>query len=379
MACPQAVLWFVKVGDKHFRTIWLKPDDQRVVQLIDQRFLPHDFVIEEVRGVEQMATAIREMHVRGAGLIGASAGYGMYLAAKEAAPSGSFDEHLVHAAGQLRATRPTAVNLSWAIDRQLKNIAGAKTADEKIAFALRTARLIAEEDAEQCRMIGQHGLKLIKQIAQKKPGKPVNVLTHCNAGWLAFVDYGSATSPIYAAHDCGLPLHVWVAETRPRNQGSKLTAWELGQHGVPHRVIADSAAGHLMQHGEVDLVIVGTDRTTYTGDVANKIGTYLKALAAKANNVPFYVALPSASIDWDMRDGLKEIPIEERGAEEIKHADGWFEGQQVEVRIAPEGSPTANYGFDVTPRHLVSGLITERGVCEANEKSIFSLFPEHAT
>lgn len=228
-------------------------------------------------------------------------------------------------------------------------------------------------------MIGQHGLALIQQIARKKTGKPVNVLTHCNAGWLAFVDYGSATGPIYAAHDCGLPLHVWVAETRPRNQGSKLTAWELGQHGVPHRVIADSAAGHLMQHGEVDLVIVGTDRTTYTGDVANKIGTYLKALAAKANNVPFYVALPSASIDWDMRDGLKEIPIEERGAEEIKHADGWFEGQQVEVRIAPEGSPTANYGFDVTPRHLVSGLITERGVCEANEKSIFSLFPEHAT
>jgi methylthioribose-1-phosphate isomerase len=367
----------VKVGGRHFRTIWLKPGNECVVQLIDQRFLPHRFVIEEIRTVEQMATAIREMHVRGAGLIGASAGFGMYLSAIEGAARDSVDEHLVHAAAQLKATRPTAVNLSWAVERQLKNIAEEKTADGKVALALRTARLIADEDVEQCRMIGQHGLKLIEQIAEKKVGKPVNVLTHCNAGWLAFVDYGSATSPIYAAHDSGLPVHVWVAETRPRNQGSKLTAWELSEHGVPHTVIVDSAAGHLMQRGEVDLVIIGTDRTTYTGDVANKIGTYLKALAAKDNNVPFYVALPSSSFDWSMRDGLKEIPIEERSAEEIKHADGWWDGQQVEVRIAPEGSLAANYGFDVTPRHLVTGLITERGVCEANEKSIFSLFPEH--
>jgi len=370
----------VKVGGKHFRTIWRKPDDERVVQLIDQRFLPHDFVIEEVRSVEQMATAIREMHVRGAGLIGASAGYGMYLAALEAARAGrdSFDEHMIRAAAQLRATRPTAVNLSWAIERQLQNIATGKTADEKIALALRTADLIADEDAEHCRMIGEHGLQLIRQIAETKPNKPVNVLTHCNAGWLAFVDYGSATAPIYVAHDSSLPLHVWVAETRPRNQGSKLTAWELGQHGVPHTLIADSAAGHLMQRGEVDLIIVGTDRTTYTGDVANKIGTYLKALAAKANDVLFYVALPSSSIDWKMRDGLREIPIEERGAEEVKNADGWCDGQQIAVRIAPDESPAANYGFDVTPRELVTGLITERGVCEANEKSIRSLFPEHA-
>jgi methylthioribose-1-phosphate isomerase len=221
-------------------------------------------------------------------------------------------------------------------------------------------------------------LALIRQIAETKRNKAVNVLTHCNAGWLAFVDYGSATAPIYAAHDSGLPLHVWVTETRPRNQGSKLTAWELGQHGVPHTVIADSAAGHLMQRGEVDLVIVGTDRTTYTGDVANKIGTYLKALSAKANDVPFYVALPSSSIDWKMREGLKEIPIEERGAEEVKNADGWCDGQQIAVQIAPNQSPAANYGFDVTPRDLVTGLITERGVCEANERSIRSLFPEHA-
>jgi methylthioribose-1-phosphate isomerase len=377
----------VKVGGKHFRTIWRKPDDEGAVQLIDQRFLPHEFIIEQIRTVEEMATAIREMHVRGAGLIGASAGYGMYLAALEAVRQDSFDEHMAGAAAQLRATRPTAVNLSWAIERQLQNIASGKTADEKVALALRTADSIADEDAEHCRMIGQHGLALIEQIAKTKGNKfatansssggAVNVLTHCNAGWLAFVDYGSATAPIYAGHERDLPLHVWVTETRPRNQGSKLTAWELGQHGVPHTVIADSAAGHLMQRGEVDLVIVGTDRTTYTGDVANKIGTYLKALAAKANDVPFYVALPSSSIDWKMRDGLKEIPIEQRGADEVKTADGWCNGQQIAVRIAPDESPAANYGFDVTPRELITGLITERGVCEANEKSIRSLFPEH--
>jgi methylthioribose-1-phosphate isomerase len=368
----------MKVGGKHFRTIWRKPDDERVVQLIDQRFLPHDFVIEEVRSVEQMATAIREMHVRGAGLIGASAGYGVYLAALEAARQNSFDDYMIGAAAQLRATRPTAVNLSWAIERQLQNIAAGKSADEKVALALRAADLIADEDAEHCRMIGQHGLALIQQIAETKGNEAVNVLTHCNAGWLAFVDYGSATAPIYAGHERGLPLHVWVTETRPRNQGSKLTAWELGQHGVSHTLIADSAAGHLMQRSEVDLVIVGTDRTTYTGDAANKIGTYLKALAAKANDVPFYVALPSSSIDWKMRDGLKEIPIEQRGPEEVKNAEGWRDGQQIAVRIAPDESPAANYGFDVTPRELVTGLITERGVCEANEKSIRSLFPEHA-
>ena len=369
----------MKVRGEHFRTIWRKPDDERAVQMIDQRFLPHDFVIEEVRTVEQMAMAIREMHVRGAGLIGASAGYGMYLAALEAASRESFDEHITRAANQLRGTRPTAVNLSWAIERQLQNIAAGKTVDEKITLALRTADSIADEDAEHCRMIGQHGLALIQQIAETKGNKPVNVLTHCNAGWLAFVDYGSATAPIYAGHESGLALHVWVTETRPRNQGSKLTAWELGQHGVPHTVIADSAAGHLMQRGEVDLVIVGTDRTTFTGDVANKIGTYLEALAAKANNVPFYVALPSASIDWKMRDGLKEIPIEERGADEVKNAEGWTDGRQIAVRIAPDDSPAANYGFDVTPRELVTGLITERGICAANEESILALFPEHAS
>jgi methylthioribose-1-phosphate isomerase len=339
--------------------------------------LPHRFVVEDVASVAAMATAIRDMHVRGAGLIGAAAAYGMYLAALEAAAADDFDEHLTALAAQLNATRPTAVNLAWAIERQVTAMRPGETRADKVAIALRTAEQIAADDAEYCRRIGEHGLELIREIAERKGGEPVNVLTHCNAGWLAFVDHGSATAPIYAAHDLGLPIHVWVDETRPRNQGSKLTAWELGEHGVPHTVIADNTGGHLMQRGDVDLVIVGTDRTTYTGDVANKIGTYLKALAAKDNNVPFYVALPSSSFDWKMRDGLAEIPIEERGSEEVKHADGWADGKQVEVRVTPEASGAANYGFDVTPRRLVSGLITERGVCEANEQSILALFPEH--
>src|SRR5467141_127482 len=373
----------MKVGSQHFRTIWLKKEDQCVVQLIDQRFLPHRFVIEDVSTVEQMVTAIREMHVRGAGLIGATAGYGMYLATIEAAGSpavAGFDQHLNNAAAQLKATRPTAVNLAWAVERMLKSIAGETpaTTERQVEIARRVAEQIADEDAEHCRRIGQHGLDLIEQVARRKNGKPVNVLTHCNAGWLAFVDYGSALAPVYAAHDRGLPVHVWVDETRPRSQGSKLTAWELGQHGVPHTIIADGAGGHLMQRGAVDLVIVGSDRTTRTGDVANKIGTYLKALAAQDNKVPFYVALPSTSIDWTIRDG-SEIPIEERGADEVKYADGAYKGEIVEVMVAPENSPAANYGFDVTPRRLVTGLITERGVCKADEKSILTLIPERAS
>ena len=359
----------MKVGGRHYRTIWPREGNERVIELIDQRFLPHRFVVEEVRTVEQMATAIREMHVRGAGLIGAAAAYGMYLA--------TFDADLDAAAEQLKATRPTAVNLAWAVDRQLASLRDAANRDEKRRIAFRIAKQIADEDAEYCRRIGEHGLDLIRKLSREKQGEPVNILTHCNAGWLAFVDYGSATSAIYAAHDAGIPVHVWVDETRPRSQGSKLTAWELGQHGVPHTVIADNAGGHLMQHGKVDAVMVGTDRTTYTGDVANKIGTYLKALAAKDNRVPFYVALPSSSFDWKIRDGVNEIPIEERGSDEVNYADGLHHGEQVEVRVTPESSPAANFGFDVTPRQLVTGLITERGVCEANEQSILSLFPEH--
>jgi methylthioribose-1-phosphate isomerase len=362
----------VNVRGQHYRTIWPKPGDDRVIELIDQRSLPHRFVIEEVRTVAKMASAIREMHVRGAGLIGAAAGYGMYLATLES-------DDLTAAAAKLKAARPTAVNLAWAIDRQLKNIAGAKSAQERRRVAFQTAREIADEDAEYCRRIGEHGLELIRNLSTKKNGGPVNILTHCNAGWLAFVDYGSATSPIYAAHDAGISVHVWVDETRPRSQGSKLTAWELGEHGVPYTVIADNAGGHLMQRGKVDAVMVGTDRTTYTGDVANKIGTYLKALAAKDNAVPFYVALPSSSFDWSIRDGVKEIPIEERGSEEVNYADGMHEGRQVEVRVTPENSPAANFGFDVTPRQLVTGLITERGICEANEEGILGLFPERRT
>jgi methylthioribose-1-phosphate isomerase len=379
----------VKVGGQHFRTIWLHPTNERVVQLIDQRFLPHRFVVEDVSTVEQMADAIREMHVRGAGLIGASAGYGMYLAGLSQTGGCSaeeFDAGLSQAAEKLRATRPTAVNLVWAIERVRAGLAvragqavkETLAVQEKVKLVLCIAKQIAAEDEENCRMIGQHGLNLIEEIARAKNGKAVNILTHCNAGWLAFVDYGSALSPVYAAHDRGLPVHVWVDETRPRSQGSKLTAWELGQHGVPHTIIADNAGGHLMQRGAVDLVVVGSDRTTRAGDVANKIGTYLKALAAKDNKVPFYVALPSSSFDWAIRDG-SEIPIEERGAEEVKRADGWRDGRMWEVSLAPESSPAANYGFDVTPRRLVTGLITERGVCKADEKSIVGLFPEHAS
>ena len=361
----------MNVAGRPYRTIWRKPDDARVVQLIDQRALPHRFVVEEVRTVEQMAAAIREMHVRGAPLIGAAAAYGMYLAMLA-------EMEASVAAALLRATRPTAVNLTWAIERQLARIATSVDATEKIERARETAEAIADEDAEHCRQIGRHGLELIRQLASRKKGRPVNVLTHCNAGWLACVDYGTATAPIYAAHDRQIPVHVWVDETRPRNQGSKLTAWELGEHGVPHTVIADNAGGHLMQHGAVDLVLVGTDRTTCTGDVANKIGTYLKALAAQDNGVPFYVALPSSSFDWTMRDGLTEIPIEERCAEELKHVDGWADGRMVQVRVTPESSPAANYGFDVTPRRLITGFITERGICQPNEQSILEMFPERA-
>ena len=367
-----------------YRTIWLKSSNPRSVWIIDQRALPHRFVIEEVTTCAQMAAAIAEMHVRGAGLIGASAGYGMYLAALEASRSRRIDKHLAESGALLKSTRPTAVNLAWAVDRQLAAIARGSTTHEKIAIARETAARIADEDAEACRAIGQHGLRLIRAISRKKGGAPVNVLTHCNAGWLAFVDHGSATAPIYAAHDTGIAVHVWVDETRPRSQGSKLTAWELGQHGVRHTIIADNTGGHLMQRGMVDLVITGTDRTTRTGDVANKIGTYLKALAARDNGVPFYVALPSSSFDWKMRDGLREIPIEERGSGEVKYADGLCVGRDgrggrhVEVLVAPPGSPAANYGFDVTPARLVTGLITERGRCRATEKAILALFPERA-
>ena len=363
----------MKVNGEHYRTIWLKDTDNKVIQIIDQRYLPHQFVIEDLSTVEDVFTAIKDMHVRGAGLIGATAGYGMYLAALEAALAPDFDEYLSLASEKLLASRPTAVNLSWAVEKQLQAIRQVDSVEDKINMALRTAKIIADHDADCCQKIGQHGLKIIEAISEKKGGATVNVLTHCNAGWLAFVDYGSALAPVYAAFDQGIAVHVWVDETRPRNQGASLTAWELGQHQVPHTVIADNVGGHLMQHGMVDMVIVGSDRTTYTGDVANKIGTYLKALAAKDNGVPFYAALPSSTIDWEMRDGVQGTPIEERSATEVKYISGLHEGEVKNVRLTPENSPAMNFGFDVTPARLVTSLITERGICTANEGGVLEM------
>jgi methylthioribose-1-phosphate isomerase len=366
----------MNVNGKAFRTIWLKPGDEKVIQIIDQRHLPHRFIIEDLETVDDMAAAIKDMHLRGAGLIGAAAGFGMYLAALEAPKNDSFDQCILRAAAKLKSTRPTAVNLAWAVNKQLNALQSGNTIPEKINIALTTANEIADEDAEHCRQIGEHGVKLIEEISKNKNGGAVNILTHCNAGWLAFVDYGSAGSAIYAAHDKGIHVHVWVDETRPRNQGSGLTAWEMSQHGVPNTVIADNTGGHLMQHGMVDMVIVGSDRTTCTGDVANKIGTYLKALAAKDNNIPFYAALPSSSIDWQMSDGLNEIVIEERNGDEVKYMEGLCDGKIKRVLLTPENSKAVNYAFDVTPARLITGIITERGICEPNKESILNLFPE---
>jgi len=367
----------MNVKGKHYRTIWVKEGDEKIIQIIDQRNLPHEFIIEDLTSVDDFANAIKDMHVRGAGLIGATAGYGVYIATLEAKDSDDFDKTLKDYCEKLIATRPTATNLKWAVDRQLNNIEKEGSLDEKIKVALKTANEIADEDAEFCKRLGEHGVKIIENISRKKNNEPVNILTHCNAGWLAFVDYGSATAPIYEAFNKGIKVHVWVDETRPRNQGARLTAWELNGHGVPHTVIPDNVGGHLMQHGMVDMVIVGTDRTTHTGDVANKIGTYLKALAAKDNGVPFYVALPSSTFDWDIKDGVKEIPIEQRGDEEVKYARGFNEGEIKEVLLTPENSKTANYAFDVTPARLITGLITERGICAPDEKSVLELYPEH--
>ncbi|MDH5400400.1 MAG: S-methyl-5-thioribose-1-phosphate isomerase, partial [Cyclobacteriaceae bacterium] len=364
----------MKVKGGYYRTIWVDKEDKKTIQIIDQRSLPHEFIIENLTTVDHMAVAIKDMHVRGAGLIGAAAGYGMYLATLEASEHNSFDEYLELAAKKLTATRPTAVNLAWAVNRQLAALKKGSSNSDKVDIAYQTARDIADEDAEYCRRIGEFGLDLIKEIQLKKKGERVNILTHCNAGWLAFVDYGSATAPIYAAFDSGIDVHVWVDETRPRNQGASLTAWELNGHGVPHTIIPDNTGGHLMQQGMVDLVITGTDRTTYTGDVANKIGTYLKALAAKDNNIPFYVALPSSTFDWEIRNGLGEIPIEKREENEVKYIRGLCDGEIKEVLLTPQDSPAANYGFDITPARLVTGLITERGICEANEQGILALF-----
>lgn len=366
----------MNVQGKPYRTIWLKNDDPYTVMIIDQRKLPHQFVVEEITSLQQMEVAIKDMHLRGAGLIGAAAAYGMYLATLEINDFSNSNAILTAAAERLKNTRPTAVNLAWAVDQQLDALKQGISIEELQTIARNKAIVIADEDAANCKKIGEHGLTLIEEISRRKNGATVNILTHCNAGWLAFVDHGTATSPIYTAFEKGIDLHVWVDETRPRNQGASLTAWELNMHGVPHTVIADNVGGHLMQHKMVDLVIVGSDRTTRSGDVANKIGTYLKALAAKDNNVPFYVALPMSSFDWEIKDGLQQIEIEERDADEVKFIEGLCEGEIKKVLLTPESTPSKNYGFDVTPARLVTGLITERGICEANEESILKLYPE---
>ncbi len=359
-----------------FRTIWLKPDDPATVQIIDQRKLPHRFEVYDLCSADDGVFAIREMLVRGAPLIGATAAWSLYLAAL-AAPHGRRRSAVEDAAGALRGARPTAVNLRWAIDRALK-AAAAGTDDSVVQILGREAQAICDEDIEISRAIGRHGLPLIAEISARKNGAAVNVLTHCNAGALATINWGTATAPIYLAHGQGIDVHVWVDETRPRNQGSQLTAWELAENGVPHTLIVDNAGGHLMQHGKVDLCIVGTDRTTRRGDVANKIGTYLKALAAFDNGVPFYVALPSTTIDWAIVDGLSDIPIEERRPDEVSHVSGALDGSVVTVNTVPTETSISNLAFDVTPARLVTGLITERGVCAASERGLAELFPERA-
>jgi len=366
----------MKVNGTDYQTVWLDNAANAVVRIIDQRKLPHEFVIEELRSVDDVVVAIQEMHIRGAPAIGVVAAYGMYLAIVEAGKEKNWQEHLNQASKKLKNSRPTAINLGWAVDEQLKAIADASSPSDRVSAALQTAETIAEDDIDNCKRIGIQGVSLIWDISRRKSGAPVNIMTHCNAGWLACVDYGTATAPIYEAFSRGIPIHVWVSETRPRNQGALLTAWELGQQGVPHTVFVDNAAGILMQKGLVDLILVGSDRTTYTGDVANKVGTYLKALAARDNNIPFYAALPSSTIDWTCRDGVREIPIEERSADEVKFIEGLSEHGVERIRIVPEKSTASNYTFDVTPRELITGLITERGICAATEEGISTLFPE---
>ena len=367
---------------ENFRTIWLHPEDPAAVQIIDQRRLPHRYEVVDLRSHADGAIAIRDMLVRGAPLIGATAAWSLYLAALEARSSANTLDRQVDfirsAAETLAATRPTAINLRWGIDRMLAVLADVSDSEALIARLRAEAEAICEEDFAISRSIGEHGAALLGAIAAGKNGEPVNILTHCNAGALATINWGTATAPMYVAQERGIPIHVWVDETRPRNQGSQLTAWELARSGIPHTVIVDNAGGHLMQHGRVDICITGTDRTARSGDVANKIGTYLKALAAHDNDIPFYVALPSTTIDWTISDGVREIPIEERDAKEITHVSG-LDGDAIrEVRVVPEGSPVRNDAFDVTPARLVTGLITERGVCEASEEGLAGLFPERA-
>lgn len=360
----------MKIGGVPYRSVWVDPADGWSVRIFDQTRLPWAVEILRLTDEAEVAEAIRSMRVRGAPLIGAVAAYGLALALRRDPTA------LEPVAEMLGRTRPTAINLRWALERMLARLRPLPPA-ERAAAAYAEAAAICDEDVAMNEAIGRHGLPLIEEVARRKPGGRVNILTHCNAGWIATVDWGTALSPIYRAHDAGIPVHVWVDETRPRNQGAALTAWELGAHGVPYTVVADNAGGHLMQRGEVDLVIVGTDRVTRRGDVANKIGTYLKALAARDNGVPFWVALPSSTLDTRVTDGLAEIPIEERSEAEVTEVTGRLpDGRVVSVRVAAEGSRAANPAFDVTPARLVTGLITERGRCAASEEGLCALFPE---
>lgn len=366
----------MKIGNQYYQSIWVDESDSSKVRVIDQQKLPFFFEIKDLCSVDDVYNAIADMTVRGAPLIGAAGAFGIYLATLEINSQTNIKEHLSNAARYLISCRPTAVNLSWAVSFLLEKLKNEKSPAALAKKALDAAIEICEMEKENCRQIGKHGLKLIEALSKKKKGAPVNILTHCNAGWLACIDYGTVTAPIYQAHEKGIPVHVWVDETRPRNQGAKLTAYELGQNGIPYTLIADNSGGHLMQQKQIDIVIVGSDRTTRSGDVANKIGTYLKALAAFDNKIPFYCALPSSSIDFSICDGVKEIIIEERDPEEVTTITGFAEGRIQSVRICPEDTVAANFGFDITPARLITGLITEKGICRANEKDIKEMFSD---
>lgn len=366
----------MRVGGQTYRTIWLDANDPTVIRAIDQRALPHEFKIVSLKTCDEMIAAIQDMLVRGAPLLGVAAAYGLYLAALEAPRDKRFFSFIYAAAERLRASRPTAVNLAWALNEQCRVMRRFKTSETAITALRQKANEIAEQDISICRSIGEHGLKIIKRISEQKKRRVVNILTHCNAGWLCAVDWGTATAPIYRALEEEIPIHVFVDETRPRNQGASLTTWELDAQGVPHTLVTDNAGGHLMKNRMVDLVLVGTDRVARNGDIANKIGTYLKALAAKANSVPFYVAAPSSSIDWSVASGDK-IPIEERSPDEVKWIHGINKhGQPQSVLICPKSTPALNPGFDITPAELVTGIITERGVTKADEAALLEIFPE---
>jgi methylthioribose-1-phosphate isomerase len=366
----------MKVKGNHFETIWVKKDDPLVVQIIDQRYLPFDFIIEDIRTIEEMYEAINGMHLRGAPLIGAAGALGMYLALVHVTEKNLSKDYISGKANFLKSSRPTAINLAWAVDRICKGISEVPDLLSKTKKALEISNQIIDEERGNCKKIGEYGVELIEKINSKKSGQVVNILTHCNAGWLACIDYGTATAPIYSAFDKGIPIHVWVDETRPRNQGARLTAWELQQHGVPCTVIVDNAGGYLMQQGKVDIVIVGSDRVSPYGDIVNKIGTYLKALAAWDNGIPFYAAIPSSTIDWRLTKGATETPIEKRDDKEVRIMEGLKEDQISCIEIMPAIFPVMNPGFDITPARLVTGIITERGITLANKKSIFTLFPE---